>query len=657
MATLPYATITLDDAAGASGAGSQLIAICAPTPGVSAVTVTEFASTTALLEEYDFCQGAAYAALHFDETRLPVVYCAMPIATAGVITHLDRSGVTGTSRLTVTAGADGSLEAVDATATVVDGGTVGTDNITIDLTLDGDQSTKRVRIGTATSYTIPYVGHVLALGAGTLVAGDVLAWKSTAPTFDASGATAVRVALAAENIDVRTLFFVGDVATEAIADAVRAAAETYATSDDRFVRARIQARDQYRAAEFVGFRGKTVGASLTFAEVGATGDTITRATGSFVDDGFTVGDTIVITGAVASAGANNITAVIAGLTATVITLGSEDLIAEGPITSATIKAYSTLTYAEVGATADTITRNSGSFVTDGFKAGMKVTSDGTASNDFASATVTTVTATVLTLDTQDLVAETIGAQLATLDGVESKADWRADITDEFEDISGDEARRITISAGYAAKLCPITGWRFRRGAQWAASLREYKHAEHIPTWRVADGALGGFTLEDADGRLVEHDERVDGGLLSAGFTCLRTWNNKTGCFVALDLTRADEGSLLSRSHAMDVANVMCTTVQRATQNLVGTVLEIGSNGRATEASLQLFEGAVNAEVDVAMRQDVRGEGPRASAGTKYEASRADVLNTVDAILNGTAQLRLNKAVEKIATRIAVPQGG
>jgi len=656
--TLPSATILLDDEAGASGAGSQVIAVCAPTPGIAAVECAEFASTQALLDEHTFCQGIAYAALHYDETRLPILYCAMPIATAGAISQSDRSAVTGTSVVTITAGSDGTLEAMDGTLTVVDGGTVGTDQIVFDLTLDGGFNTKRIRYGTATSYVIPYVGATLATAAGTLVAGDVFTFKSSGPTYNAAGAAAVRVALAALNVPVRTLLFIGDALTSTESDAVRSAAETYATSNDRFVRARVQARDQYRDANAVGFRGRTVGASLTFAEVGVSGDTITRGTGSWITDGFTVGDTIVITGAVASTGANNITAVIATLTATVITLGTEDLVAEGPITSATVTAYSTFTFAEVGATADTITRSSGSFITDGFKAGMTATVDGSASNDGAAFDIETVTATVLTLGSADLAAEVASGEDVIITGSESKATWRTSIVSAHSGISGDNARRLDIAAGYASKQCPVSGWKFRRPAAWAKSLREYQHAEHIPDWRTADGPLGGFTLFDADGQLAEHDERVDGGLIGQAFSTLRTWNNKgRGCFSAMSLTRADEGSLLSRSHNMDVANVACTTVQSATQNEVGQVLELGSGGLATEASLVLLESRINAELEVALRQNIRGEGPRASPGTVWEASRADVLNVVGATLNGVLTLRLNGTIEKIATRVAVPQNG
>mgnify|MGYP006958864321 CR=1 FL=1 len=53
---------------------------------------------------------------------------------------------------------------------------------------------------------------------------------------------------------------------------------------------------------------------MTFAEVGATGDTITRAAGSWISEGFAIGDTVTVSGAVASAGANNVTGALFTLT-------------------------------------------------------------------------------------------------------------------------------------------------------------------------------------------------------------------------------------------------------------------------------------------------------------------------------------------------------
>lgn len=73
---------------------------------------------------------------------------------------------------------------------------------------------------------------------------------------------------------------------------------------------------------------------LSFLEVGGTGDTITRSAGSWITDGWTPGDTITITGAVN--GANNcVNGIVSGVTATVITLGTTDLVTEANVAGCT----------------------------------------------------------------------------------------------------------------------------------------------------------------------------------------------------------------------------------------------------------------------------------------------------------------------------------
>lgn len=571
MATLPRARVTIDDEAVAFGAGEDVIAICAPVPGTTAPECTLYSSTKELLDDHGYCQGAAYAALHQDETGLPVLFVAMPVGTAGGITHVDVSGVTGTSVVSLAAGADGVLEQVDGAFVVTSGGTVGTDTIVGDLSLDGGFTTRSVRIGTATSYAIPYVGQVMNLGAGDLAVGDTVAWKSYGPKWAAADLPAVREALAAQSVQVRSCIFIGDAESETKIEAVRAAMEAYATTSERYTLARVQLRDRYRTADLVAGA-----AELTFGDGTAT-----------------------------------------------------------------------------------ITRDVGSFVTDGFKVGMRVTIAGSANNDADDYEVVTVTATVLTVDT-NLTAETIdGADLTTFQGVEAKSDWRAGVIADVEDISGDTARRIDPAGGYGAKLDPITGWRLRRPIAWAFSLREYQHDVHVAAWRVADGGFAGWTLEDASGAVVEHDERVDGGLLAANITCARTLNNEPGVFGALSLTRADPASLLSRTHNMYVANVACTAVQRATQREEGqslTLIQTGANkGKATEASLVKLEKRVNQGVALALR-DTRGEGDRAT-GADWVASRSDVLNIPGATVTGILTLDLNGTIEQMNTTVRVPSGG
>ena len=69
--------------------------------------------------------------------------------------------------------------------------------------------------------------------------------------------------------------------------------------------------------------------------------------------------------------------------------------AVAPATQVAASGIRTLTYADAGGS-DTITANSGSFITDGYKVGMLVTSAGTTSNNLTTGPLVTVTALVLT---------------------------------------------------------------------------------------------------------------------------------------------------------------------------------------------------------------------------------------------------------------------
>lgn len=650
MADLPEATVLIDDEAGALASGTNYVAVLACAQSHDDMTPRVFASTKDMLDYHLYSRGVDYCALHFEETGLPVIFVGLPEATAGALGYQDQSGVTGNAAITVAAGSGGIQETMDGILTVTAGGTVGTSQITFDLSLDGGDTTKSVRLGTAASYTIPYVGLTLNFGAGTLVADDVYTFRTTAPRSDQAGLAAAKTALANQNKQMRSWLLVGDLLEEDDATDFLTELNGYETANDRFVFGRGQARDRYAAANMSRRRVFMKGApSLTFAEVGVSGDTITRATGSWITDGFAAGDTITITGSLS----NNISAVIASLSATVITLGSEDLAAE--VTAvATIYATPTLTFAEVGVTGDTLTRSAGSWVVDGFKIGDVVAVTGSVSNNVSGA-VTAVSATVLTFGSTDLAAEVIASfGVSVTVAQESGTAWKSDIDAEFADI--DDSKRIDLGAGYARKLSPISGWRFRRPVQWAASIREYQHDVQIPNWRKSDGPVFGWDLEDDDGNTVEHDERINGGLLAARFTCFRTYSNgPNGTFVALSLTRALEGSLLSRTHNMAVANVACTVVQSETENAIGQVLELNADGTGAEAALVALEERVNSALAIALLQR-RIEGPRASFA-KWSASRTDILNIPAAELTGTLDLRLNGTLEKIRTRVRVQTAG
>jgi hypothetical protein len=422
MADLPSANVIIDDAAGgfAGGTGYCVVMSCVATHADTTPRV--FASTTSLLDEHGYSPGADYASLHIQDTKKPVIFIGLPVATAGVVGRQDSTGVAGSCAISVAAASSGFMEETDATVTVVKGGTIGTDLITFNLSLDGGRTTKLIRLGTASSYTVPYVGIVLNFGVGALIAGDVYKFATTAPMWDSDGLAAARAALAAQQKLGRSWVVCGDITNSTFAGYVTTQVNAYETANERFNYARVNVRDRLPLATMSKAQVRMTGApNITFAEVGGTGDTITRASGSFVTDGFASGMSIDVAGSTS----NNFTkAKITLATAGVLTLDTQDLVAEGPVSGVSIVGSHGVTFAEVGGTGDTITRSGGSWLDDGFRVGDNVTITGSASNNLTTtAGIATLTATVMTLGTDDLAAEFIGAKDITVTKGETMSAW------------------------------------------------------------------------------------------------------------------------------------------------------------------------------------------------------------------------------------------
>lgn len=564
MAELPEASVSISDEAGAFGGGTGYAIVVGCVERNADVTPRVYASITSLLSQHGYSQAVDYAAHHMAETRKPVIFVGVPTATAGSIGSNDPTGVEGTSVITVAAGSNGVLEEVDAIVTVTTGGTIGANGIVLSISLDGGRTSKTVRLGTATSYTIPYVGIVLNFAAGTLVAGDVYTFRSIAPMWDGTGITNAKAALAAQLKLARTVFVAEELPNSTFAGYITTAVNGYETEDQRFTLARVGVRDRR-----LGKKSKIAAQTFTFA---TTGDTVTRSAGSWIDDGYRVGDTVRI--------------------------------------------------------------------------------DGTASND-GDIPITVLSATVLTTST-NLTDETIDGDDFDADQVLTMAAWVSETDAAFASV--DSQKRIDLALARRRKVSRITGWNFRRPFHWAVSIREYQHDLHIPAWRKSDGPLDGWDGEDEAGNIVEFDERVDGGALAGRFTCPRSYSNgPRGTFCALSMTRASEGSLLSRSHNMQVANHACTVVQAETENAIGSVLVLNSDGTGDDAYLARLEGRVNSALQMELLQD-KGEGPRASEAV-WSASRADVLNVPGAEITGTLRLLLNGTLEKITTRVRIQTAG
>ena len=649
MVAIPSANVTVDAEAGALAGGTGYCVVIAPVATNADSVPRVFMSPKSLLTQHGYAPGVGYAALHIQDTQKPVLFVGIPIATAGTVGRQDSSGVTGTCVITAVAGGSGALEEVDAIFTVTTGGTIGTNGIVATLSLDGGVTEKSIRLGTASSYAIPYVGITLNFAAGTLVAGDVYTFTSTAPMWDSTGMAGARTALAAQQKTSRSWMVIGDVTNSTFAGHVTTAVNAYETSNDRFTYARVNVRDRLPLAEMSRQSVRMTTANVTFAEVGGTGDTITRASGSFVTDGFVAGMAIDVSG---SASNNFTKAKITGVTATVLTLDTQDLVAEGPVAGVTIVGSPGITFAEVGASGDTITRaGGGSWLDDGFRDGDSITIASSTSNN-VTGTVTTVTATVLTMGSTDLAAEFLGAKDFTITKGETMASWVSAMDTAFASVDGQ--KRLSIGLGRLRKQCPITLWNFRRPVSWAASIREYQHDVHITTWRKDHGPLLDWSMLDSNDNIAEFDEYVNSGGLAGRFTCARTWGNgPNGAFIAVDLTRDSEGSILALTHNMAVANVMCSVIQSATERFIGRTPRKDSDGRMFAADRSSLEEEVNSDLQAALlREIVPGEGPRASLA-KWTASADDDLSVPDATITGVGQLEVNGTIFHVNTVVKV----
>lgn len=485
MPSLPTATTRLSSIAGAPSTGDDLITVigCAPSNTGSPVI---YGNPATLYAQHGYCEAVEYAAQHIRDTGLPVQFMPIPIVTDGevVAASEDVSGNSGTCVTTLTEGADGCLHEHDGVLTVIAGGTIGSDQIILGLSLDGGRTTKRVKLGTSDSYAIPYVGVTVGFAAGTLVTGDTIhKWHATSPKWDSAGLTAARTALASQQTLSRTWLVLGTVTDATTAGYVVTEANAYETSNDRFTLARVDVADHVE----------------------------------------------------------------------------EDT---------------------------------------------------------------------------------------------TKALWKAGVPATYETVADEE--RVNLGAGRVRIVSPFSGWNYRRGASWVASIREYQHARHITTWRANDGPISGADLNDADGNLVEFDQRVDGGLLEYGFTCLRTFSNNVGTYIAMDLTRADENDPLSYHHNMSVANAAQTIVQRETTKFIGEtpLLNADGSGTMTADELASYKARVDRALQLGLLVNVNGEGPMASSAT-YTPASDDVLNVPGGTLNGVVTLNLRGTVVNVSTTVRV----
>lgn len=138
------------------------------------------------------------AACHYIERYgKPVVLVRTAASTAGAAGAVTKDG-TGTSVVTATGTPNDDYDAVWRAET---GGTVGTAGITFRWSLDGGRNWSPVtQLGTASTFAFPGTGLTLNFAAGTIVARDQAAVRSTAPAPSAADVGTALDALAVSSV-------------------------------------------------------------------------------------------------------------------------------------------------------------------------------------------------------------------------------------------------------------------------------------------------------------------------------------------------------------------------------------------------------------------------------------------------------------------------
>jgi hypothetical protein len=188
MATPKVTITTLDGGLGTvPNQGGKLVAVLGPASAGVFETPQGIARPKDVIAGFTsgpLVEWSTYFQSRYGRGAIPIRTHAT--GTAGSAGHLDVTGVAGTSVATI-ASSPTPPDDLDVVFQVVAGGTIGTDGITYQYSLDGGRTLSPVTaLGTADTLTIPGTGTELDFAAGTLLAGDKLTFTTVAPAPSAS---------------------------------------------------------------------------------------------------------------------------------------------------------------------------------------------------------------------------------------------------------------------------------------------------------------------------------------------------------------------------------------------------------------------------------------------------------------------------------------
>lgn len=305
-------------------------------------------------------------------------------------------------------------------------------------------------------------------------------------------------------------------------------------------------------------------------------------------------------------------------------------------------------------TADTITRNTGSWITDGFKIGMRVTIEGSASNDGTTGKITNVTATVLTFASGLVTEANVNGNTLTITASELETDWLAQTETDFATVLYDEPR-IALARGRGRVRSILkygtTAYMLRRPCAWADFIREAQNDPHVMTSRVEDGALLGWTILDEHGNTLEHDDRLQAGAsVGAMFIAFRTFDQEAlgSVFINLPVMRcSNPDAALSRCPIRSVVDLYCITAKVASQKKLSKEVDLNPDGtiETSEAS------KIDAFVKSRLEQKLQTAPHVMVSDLDWTISREQDLRAVGIEVEADGFVELLGYIERITTRV------
>jgi hypothetical protein len=208
----PAVNITeIDGALGVLPSGTKVHAAVGVSSAGPLNTPAAFARTKDVISTYEAGPLVEYACHYIETYQRPIVLVRSAASVAGLPGTLVTSGVTGTSVVTI--GSEAPNDDYEAYFKVVAGGTLGVAGITFVWSLDGGRTLSPVTaLGTALTFTFPGSGGLnLDFAAGTLVAGDFVTSRTTAPNWNAADLSAALQPLHDTTLNWREVHVVGPI--------------------------------------------------------------------------------------------------------------------------------------------------------------------------------------------------------------------------------------------------------------------------------------------------------------------------------------------------------------------------------------------------------------------------------------------------------------